>query len=81
MQQVGGLRLLPWHMDWDGPSLWPGQLDAETQVYLDERKTSFSTLAAQLHPLKWVCFRYLDPGLYPSTQAFPIGLIYSETQT
>lgn len=80
MQQVGGLCLLPRHVDRDGPSLWPGQSDAEMQAYLDERKTCF-TLTAQLHHLKWVCFRYSDPGLYPPTQAFPIGLIYSETQT
>lgn len=29
MQQVGELRLWPWHTDQSGPSLWPGQSDAE----------------------------------------------------
>lgn len=75
MQQVGELRLLPWHTDQNGPSLWAGQSDAEMQAYLDERKPSFSTLAAHLHHLKWMCFTYLDPGLCPPTQTFPIGVI------
>ena len=53
VRQAGELRLLPWHTDRDGPSLWPGWSDAEMQAYLDEWKTSFSTVAAHLHHLKW----------------------------
>lgn len=79
MQQVGELRLLPWHTDQNGPSLWAGQSDAEMQAYLDERKPSFSTFGCTSTSFEVDVLYILRPGTLSSHQTFPIERIRSET--